>query len=184
MRDRIAALVGTFSVLIIITIIVMAYWMLHHPDKMAAINKIAEKAPSMHKVVVLDFDDNGLLDEAELMQGRDAVIVVNNPKMGVNESFNSVSAFQKLDVNKDGVINDKDPLYRYMDLMFFDKDSTKRRYISFAQAGIKSIKIDQKRLTTKQTASLDPKDNIIGEATFINGRQHNIRLIMVSVPHD
>lgn len=184
MKNRLAIMVGILSVIILIAVIVMAYMMLRHPDKMETINKIAERAPQSHQLVVLDFDDNGLLDEAELLQGHDAVITVKNPKEGADEQFDSVSAFQELDVNKDGRIDDKDPHYQYMQLMFFTKEGKGRRYMSFTQAGVQSIKIDQKRLNEmgKATLSLHPDDNIIGKATFKNGQQHTIRLIAVTVP--
>ena len=183
MRNRLAVLVGILSVIILIAVIVMAYMMLRHPDKMENINKIAESAPQLHELVVLDFDDNGLLDEAELMQGHDAIITVNNPKQsGANEQFNSVSAFQKLDVNKDGQINEADPQYKYMQLMFFADQGKSHRYISFEQAGLKSIKIDQKRLNGQGLISLHPADNVIGKAFFKDGTQHSVRLIEISVP--
>jgi Ca2+-binding EF-hand superfamily protein len=162
---------------------VIAYLMIHHPHKMAALNDLTEAKPIQHRLVVIDFDNNGLLDEAELLQGKDGIIVVSNPNKGVDESFNSASAFEKLDVNKDGFIDEKDPMFRYMELMFFTDGGKGRRVVSFAQEGIKSVKVDTKRIKQAKQLTSDVKDNLIGEANLSDGKKLSIRLIMVSVPN-
>lgn len=186
MRNRIALLVGTLALLFVIAIIVLAYSMLRHPHSVAApIQQFLAHTPAQNKVVVLDFDDNGLLDEAELMQGRDAVITVHNPAAtdtNADSLFNSASALQRLDLNKDGEINEKDVIFPYLRLMYFTDGGKGRRYVTFAEAGIKSLVIDQKRLHAI-TKSLDPQHNLIGEAEFTNGQHHGIRLILVNAQH-
>ncbi len=182
MKNLAAVFLGVFSVLVLVAIIVMAYLMLHHPAKVAPLNEILEKTPLTHRLVVIDFDDSGLLDEAELMQGKDGIIIVKKPagKNKKEELFNSASAFQRLDANKDGRIDASDPMYPYLQLMFFTDNGKNRRYVTFAQADIKSIQIDQKRLNAQQRKSLNPKDNIIGEAILINGKKHVVRLISIA----
>ena len=181
MKNRLALLTGIASALVMLAIIIAAYMMLHHPDKMAALNKLMAQALPQHHLIVIDFDDNGLQDKAELMQGLDGVITVNDPNLGVNEAFNSESALQKLDSNKDGRIDRHDARFAYLQLTFFTDQGKQRRYLSFRQAGIDAIKINPQRLYIPLSLPLTVKNNKIGKAFFTNGTQHDVRLIAVSV---
>lgn len=185
MRNRAGIFLGTMSILVLAAIIVMAFLMTHRPEKVAPINKLLTKAPRLHPVIVLDFDNSGAVGQVELLRGKDAIITVMHPaKRGgvTDELFNSVEALRKLDVNKDNIIDKRDPLYSHLQLMFLTSDGKSSRYVSFEQAGIKSIKLQQQWLNEKAIAGLNPENNKVGEAIMINGAKHDLRLVAVVVP--
>ncbi len=158
-------------------VFVAAFWLVRHPA-----SQDTQTTPKVftHPVLVVDFSNNKILSEEELKQGSDAILAVRAPHThNQDELFNSVAALLRLDVNKDNQIDvEHDPIFPYLELIFFTDDGKNRKYVSLKTAGIKTIIINKQRLLLPAESVVN---NLVGEAVMNDGNTRAIRLINVSV---
>lgn len=184
MKNKAAVAVGLSCAVVLILIIVLAHTILHHAEIFATWQAHIKKPAEKDYLLVVDFDNKGALNQEELLQGEDAVIAVKITKTDASakeEFFNSLHALQNVDLNKDGVINKNDAIFPRMELMFFDK-ARQRRYVSFEEADIKAIQINQEFLKSPRFNELNLHNNIAGKAILGDGRAYTIRVMAVPAP--
>jgi len=179
MKNRVAIFLGSFGVIALIAIIAIAYLMLHHPGKI-----FPETAAWVeHRVLVADFDKNGLLDEAEIMQGKDGVLAMRSLWEDNKDAlFSSTSALQRLDKNKDGQLNASDPIFPRLELVYFLNKGKDKKRVSFKEAGVKALILNPASFQ-QSLDSLSPKDNIAGTLLMVNGESYPVRMIAIKAKH-
>ena len=172
MRNRVIAVGSMLGVIILIGVFALAFWMVRHPGQSLLKPKVL-----IHQLLVVDFDNDNLLDESELLHGADAVIAVHDADR--DELFSSMSMLQHSDVNQDERLDANDPIFHKLRLVFFTDNGKGRRYESFEEAGIKAITIYKESLTTNPNVIHNPADNLAGYAIMKDGSKRPIRLVIV-----
>lgn len=159
------------------TLFVIAYHHVHSPRTIKA-------STTTNPVIAVDFSGDKILNQEELVKGEDAVLAIRKRKPGSNEStdelFNSIAALERWDVNKDGRLDKKDPIYPYLELVFFTDNGKKHRYVTLEKAGIIAIVFNKEKIgKIKEIAK--STNNLLGKAIKANGDELQIRVISVSV---
>lgn len=168
-RNRVTSVIVSLIIAAFICLFVAAYYFKRHPE----VNPVIVK--QTHPLLVIDFDNQGLLNTDELLAGSDAIVAVRTGAHR-DELFNSVAALSNLDANRDGHLDEHDPMFVHLELIFFTNGGKGRKYVSLTQAGIKEIILIPHRIKFAPDSVVD---NLAGQAVMRDGTKHDIRLINV-----
>lgn len=146
-------------------------------------NEIAPVVHATHSVIVVDLNGNGIVDQAELSSGQDAILAIRQisktPEGGSEiEMFRSFTSLESYDANKDGRLDKLDPIFPYLELLFITEGGKKHKTISLKKADIVAVVFDKEKI--KNPEAVKHEDNLIGKAIKANGKQLDIRVIQVT----
>lgn len=161
----VACILGAFAFLFTI-----AYQRLHHPEP--------TPAPQTHLVLAVDLNNNKILNQDEITSAKDAILAVRKPGSAntSNDIFNSITALEQLDANHDNRLDKKDPIFPYLELVFFT--GKEHKYVPLTKAGITAIIFD-KAILAQITNGSNPIGKEIGHAVKKNGEKLSIQIIAI-----
>lgn len=156
-------------------IFITAHHLLKNPSLMAPQQR-------SHPVIVINMSDIKTIDDDAVLQGKVGVLTIvlpPDPKRQGHHHFNSVSALQNYDLNKDGRLDAQDPIFSHMELMFFADNGKKHQGMSLPDAKIQALVFDLKPV---MSARVNQAVNMhVGQALMANGTKHDIYLLSLSV---
>lgn len=148
-----------------------------------AIHKPAEPAPihsGMHPVLAVDYSNDKIINQDELLKGEDAILIVKNKAN--TQMFNSVAALLKLDANQDQRLDKKDPLFTQIQLMFFTEAGKNKKFKTLTEAGITAIVFDKAGLAQLNN-NVNAANVVIGRALTEKGKSLLIKIVPVGIPN-
>jgi len=116
----------------------------------------------------IDVDQNQLIDRASILAGRDAIVVVDphgavSKTLAMHHSRYSGEVkvphidLLSLDLNNDGLISSLDPIYQYIQLMYFTHKGDKFHIVPISTTIIQGIRLKHINAHNQHTAVL--RDN-------------------------
>lgn len=165
-------LVIAFTIAAFGLLFIISYYQIHQP-----IAQTPEK--TQHPVLIVDFDADKNLNEKDLLLSQDAILAIRPPtKTGApnDQAFNSLDALKGLDINKDKRLDKKDPMFKYIELVFFTEQGKGRNYVPLVKANIDAIILMQ----SIRDISNYKNNPLVGYAVKSNGEKVEIRLVPIS----
>jgi len=163
-------------VVVLIGLFVAGYYARQQP--------VVESHPS-HLVLVVDYNNDKVMNSAELLSSQDAILAVRtSPESKLPEKqqvFNGLTALHDIDWNKDGRIDEKDPVFSYLELLFFDKNGKIYKRLSLEQAKVKAIIIERAQTPNKNSNTAGPKVIPAGYLLMQDGTKRNLKFMHASV---
>lgn len=138
------------TILLLILLLVAGLWTYDYYYFPKPQPKLASFLRTMQSnvVLVVDMNANNHLSLQEVLKGEDALLVIhqgNNPTTHENDTvFASDVVLAIFDRNHDGRIDANDPVYRQLELKYFNPNTGVASYVPIAEAGIRAIFIDPK----------------------------------------
>jgi hypothetical protein len=100
-------------------------------------------APVVRRVMVVDLDNNGHVDQQGILSGDDPLLGLkvpsNNPDQTAIEYVDSFAHLGDIDANGDGHLDSADSIYTSLVLVYFDQTGKPVRLVPLADAGIRAI---------------------------------------------
>lgn len=167
-KNKASYLMIAFFILAFIALFIVAYNLVHR-------SHVTPEKIKQHMVLMVDFNNDGILNQQELLDSEDAILAVRL-KDKKDQLFNGINALQQLDLNKDGRIDKKDPIFPQLELIFFTNKGKTRKYVPIEKAKIQTI------ILTKQEFLNDEKSEqqTVGYALTTDGKKLQIHLISVA----
>lgn len=145
---------------IVLAIVMMVYGIAYYmdvqnqsPDLSSAQIQIA---PVVRRVMVVDLDNIGHVDQQGILAGEDPLLGMKVPTSSPNQTLiDYVDSFDHLgniDANGDGRLDSSDPMYQSLVLVYFDQTGKPVRLVSLTDAGIRAI-VWRKRLHVPKALS-------------------------------
>jgi len=138
------------KILSIVALVIMALLLVTGVgDKLKQQKEAAEIKPQqldtgvLH-VIVIDVNDVSTISHEQLMKAQNAILLYL-PKDRENEqpprflTFNGVDSLSQFDVDKDGTISLKEPIYAQLYIGIISEETKQMRYVTIESAGIVSI---------------------------------------------
>lgn len=175
---------GCFIAIFILAVLIILFSFAHHHVRHGFNKNITETLPASHPVMVVDFNNNKIINQQELFDGKDAILAVKSVDKKTttpnDQLIGSISALEQLDANKDGRLDKKDPIFDHLELIFFANGGTSHKNMSLAETKI--IAIVFRKGILKEIASLTKSNRyVVGEAITSDGRKLLVKVIPVSI---
>jgi len=160
-------LVPIVFVVTLVALIMIAYNLRQQPP--------VSKTQLTHQVLVVDLNDNGLFTAETLSKGEDALLVLDSKanRAATEGWMSSLEALQNYDLNKDKRIDQKDPIFSKLGLMFFPGDPHKQKFVALETMGIKAIVFDPNHLKSQEAKI------VAGYVVLKDGSKRKINVIVV-----
>lgn len=174
-KKYLSYIVIAFIILIFIALLLTAHYFLHQPT--------GADARLTHPVIAVDFNNNNVLNQDELLKGQDAILAVrkidNRTQKVSDELFHSIAILERLDLNEDGRLNKDDAVFPSLELIFLTDGGKNRKHMTLTEAGIVAI-VFNKKSVGKVHEIFKGSDNLIGYALKKDGTRLEIRAIPVA----
>lgn len=171
-KTRLSYLFIAFTLAAFGLLFILAYYQIHRPIPQQSFK-------AQHLVLIVDFNSDKILNEKELLTSQDAVLAIRSQNRTGKPSdliFNSLDALKRLDFNKDKRLDKADPMFPYLELIFFKDGGKNRQSMSLSAAGINAIAFTQ---NLKDNNSYK-NNSLIGYAIKTNQQKLEIRLVPIS----
>lgn len=152
------------TILLVILLLVAGLWTYdyyHFPKPQPKLASFLRTVQS-NVVLVVDMNENNRVSLPEVLKGQDALLVIhqgNDPVSHENDTvFASDVVLAIFDRNHDGRIDANDPVYRRLELKYFNPTTGMASYVPISEAGIRAIFIDPKYYAKEDV--LPPDDPI------------------------
>jgi len=126
-----------------------------------------------------DFSLNGI------MAGHDGVLTIHvndNPNIHQEDIIQSKGVLLQFDSNHDGMIDERDPVYQHLEVVFFNKQGGQLTHTLLKYMGLRAILLDPTLVAQAVKARPSIHANTVGVAVFADGSQRLINQVSIYGP--
>jgi len=136
------------------------------------------------KVLLVDMNADEHLSMPGVFNGEDAILMLHQSSNPFDHSqdayFASDVVLNIFDKNKDGRIDPIDPIYKQLELKYYDKGKdSSPQYVPISQAGIHAIYIDPKYYSKDIFPPNDPEPHSVGTAIMTDSTARLIQQMLI-----
>lgn len=135
---------------------------------------------------IVDLDGNKDFTQNGIMGGDDGVLTVHmgdNPNVHQDDFIQSKDVLEAFDVNHDGMIDARDPIYPRLEIAFFNKKKGGQlTHTLIMNMGIRAILLDPTLVAQAVQARPSIHADTVGVAVFADGSQRLINEVSIYGP--
>lgn len=135
---------------------------------------------------IVDLDGNKDFTQNGIMGGDDGVLTVHmgdNPNMHQEDIIQGKDVLMEFDVNHDGIIDARDPVYPRLEIVFFNKKkSGQLTHTLIMNMGIRAILLDPTLVAQAVKERPSIHADTVGVAVFADGSQRLINQVSIYGP--